>query len=480
MSETVECKITEQGYLFTYNGQKIGPLSDIEDVAAVDVASKLGTDAKAVCDAKWSTQQHEIEKEASWDHVVEILSATVKRDNPTKLITFCGMLLAQTDDDQFNIGLQAESSAGKSYIPLEIANYFPLDDVVVIASASPTAFFHDRGEWDDEKHALLIDLEGKILVFLDQPHFQLLERLRPLLSHDRRELEYKITDKSEKRGLRTKNVILRGFPSVIFCTVKLDPDEQEKTRLFLLSPEIDEAKLRESIELLALKRCNLELFTKALETNIRRKLLKERIQAIRNTNIRRIIIPNSDIVIERFKAKHKQLKPRDQRDFPRIISLIKGHALLNCFKRNKLDNETIESNETDIEAGFTLYEEIAIPNELGLPPYAYDIYQKIFEPLFRQTNDGIDKKAIEEKYFEAYHKPLGYKFFREYLIPSLRSASLITEEPDPNDRRKTLYYPSFTKEKYVPQDSGVKETSYPPVLGNISELLSSDHKGGSS
>ena len=67
-------------------------------------------------------------------------------------------------------------------------------------------------------------MEKKIVIFLDQPHFMLLERLRPLLSHDRKELQYKITDRSEKRGLRTKNV--KGYPTVIFCTGKLNPDEQ--------------------------------------------------------------------------------------------------------------------------------------------------------------------------------------------------------------------------------------------------------------
>jgi len=75
-----------------------------------------------------------------------------------------------------------------------------------IAYSSPTAFFHDKGTWDEEKEMITINLENKILIFLDQPHNQLLERLRPLLSHDQKELSYKITDKREKLGLRTKNV----------------------------------------------------------------------------------------------------------------------------------------------------------------------------------------------------------------------------------------------------------------------------------
>lgn len=456
----IQCEITSEGFVFKCNGKSVGPLNELEELSAVNIASQLGVSAKEVFDARLRTWQQEIEKDITWDYVVEILSITVKRDRPTKLIVFSAMLLARTENDQVNVGLQAESSSGKSYIPIEISEYFPEDEIVTIASASPTAFFHDRGRWDEDKQALIVDLESKILIFLDQPHFLLLERLRPLLSHDKKELIYKITDKNEKRGLRTKNVILRGFPAVIFCTVKMNPDEQEKTRLFLLSPGIDEEKLNESIKLVALRKCNPEAFNKLLETNVRRKLLKDRVTSIRNSNIKQVIIPDIEHVIERFKAKHQILKPRDQRDFPRIISLIKAHALLNYFTRKKVRNDTVEANQKDVEAGFLLYEEIAIPNELGLPPYVYDVYQKVFVPLFKLGKEGVNRKDIEEKYFLVYHKPLGDDFFRKYLVPALRSSGLITEEPDPDDKRKMLYYPTISPtissgSKYSGEDSGV-------------------------
>jgi hypothetical protein len=74
----------------------------------------------------------------------------------------------------------------KSYNALEVAAYIPGDIVRTIATASPTAFFHDAGTWDKDRRVLRVDLKQKILMFLDQPHYTLIERLRPLLSHDRR------------------------------------------------------------------------------------------------------------------------------------------------------------------------------------------------------------------------------------------------------------------------------------------------------
>jgi hypothetical protein len=62
--------------------------------------------------------------EVNWDKLAAILDTSIKKDRSSKLIDFCGFLLAQADEDQLNIGFQAESSAGKSYIPLELATYF--------------------------------------------------------------------------------------------------------------------------------------------------------------------------------------------------------------------------------------------------------------------------------------------------------------------------------------------------------------------
>jgi aspartate carbamoyltransferase regulatory subunit len=84
-------------------------------------------------------------KELTVDDLVSILGSTVKHDNENKAITFLVMLLTYTEEDQINLGFLAESSTGKSYIPLELSWYFPEEDVIKLGYASPTAFFHDYG-----------------------------------------------------------------------------------------------------------------------------------------------------------------------------------------------------------------------------------------------------------------------------------------------------------------------------------------------
>jgi len=112
-----------------------------------------------------------------------ILSSTIKGDRTNKLITFLAFLTAYTHDSQVNIINSGPSSTGKSYLPLEISKLFPLEDVRKLAYCSPTAFFHQEGKYDEAKNKTIIDLSRRIIIFMDQPHYELLAHLRPLLSH---------------------------------------------------------------------------------------------------------------------------------------------------------------------------------------------------------------------------------------------------------------------------------------------------------
>ncbi|MBU1165216.1 hypothetical protein KKA15_06705 [Patescibacteria group bacterium] len=250
----------------------------------------------------------------SLEELAEILGLTIKKDKENKIITFLCELSAYTESSQFNISYNAPSSTGKSYIPTEIAHLFPREDIIEIGYCSPTAFFHEVGQFVKEKNGYVVDLSRKILVFLDQPHIQLLERLRSLLSHDKKEIQSKITDKNQKFGLRTKNVFLRGFPAVIFCTAGLKIDEQEATRFLLLSPETNQEKIREAIYEKIKKETDTQNYKKWLEGNPKRILLKERILAIKRANIKEIKIDSPELISEMFLSKDKILKPRHQRD----------------------------------------------------------------------------------------------------------------------------------------------------------------------
>lgn len=439
---------------------------------------------------------NEADKKLTVEDIVDILGSTVKHDDQNKAITFLAMLLTYTNEDQINIGFLAESSSGKSYIPLELSAYFPQEDVIKLGYASPTAFFHDYGvlmlkegipvnfemkptkakvkedlEFDKDNPSredieieykrqmhnwkellkgsyYLVDLYQKILIFLDMPHDQLLQRLRSLLSHDDKAIALKITDRREKAGLKTKTVVVRGFPTVIFCSAKFTLADQEKTRLLLLSPEISQEKLRESIALKIEEESNREDFIKRLMEDPKRKMLIERIRRIKEAGIGNIIIPEEfrSFIYQQFLEDHKYLMPRHQRDISRLLALIKAHTLLNFIHKKRVNNSIIVERE-DVEAGFRLYYTISEANEIGLSPEIYAIYQKIKPHI---SNEGITRNEFQSAYFREFYKPLGSKRSLE-ILEILTSCGLFIEDLDPQDKRKKRYY---LAEKFLPASEG--------------------------
>lgn len=402
------------------------------------------------------------------EELIEILGATIKQDNENKLISFLCELSAYTKNSQLNISFNAPSSTGKSYIPTEIARLFPEEDVIEVGYCSPTAFFHDFGEFNKEKQGYIVDLSRRVLIFLDQPHTLLLQHLRPLLSHDKKEIRIKITDKSQKAGLRTKNIFLKGFPAVIFCTAGLKIDEQETTRFILLSPETNQEKIRQAIHEKILKETDFQAYELNLEGNIQRKRLKERIQAIKAEGVEDIKIFSQDKVERAFLESKTSLKPRHQRDIGRILSLIKSFALLNLWFREK-DGDTIIANEDDITEAFKVWDKIAESQELNLPPYIYQLFQNIIlvawsEKNAGQISTGLSRGEIMKKHYEVYGRRLADWQLRQQIIPMLENAGLIIQEPDPNDKRKMLVYPttaldSLESKNYSELDGGVKVKS---------------------
>jgi len=407
--------------------------------------------------------------------LAEVLGLTIKRDDTNKVVTFLAELSAYTDDSQFNISFNAPSSTGKSFIPTEIARLFPEEDVRELGYCTPTAFFHDYGELDKEKHTITIDLSHKILIFLDQPHSELLSRLRPLLSHDKKHISIKITDKTQKGGLKTKNVILVGFPAVIFCTAGLKIDEQEATRFLLLSPEINQGKIREGILQTIRKESDNQKYNEWLNADPERLKLKERIVAIKQENVSKVNIRNQKSISDRFLKRDMKVKPRHQRDVKRLIALIKSIALLNLWWRDR-EADTIFANDSDIDEAFTIWESISVSQELNLPPYVYGIYEEVILPAWFEKNPpaadgepaayapGLDRRDLLKKHYEVYGRMLDPVQLRQQILPMLETAGLIYQEIDPDDKRRTLTYPT---NHAVPKASKNNSVTPPGVSDEI-------------
>ena len=417
----------------------------------------------------------DLNRETDVYEVCDVFGSVIKRDVPTTAITFLGLILTYTDRNQVVICFKADSSTGKSYIPLEIVSLFPdqARDVLKLAGASPTSFIHEANaepvyeEAIDEKGKpvkhlkhLVVNLERKILIFKDQPDYRLLAKLRSFLSKDEREAIFKITDRTKSGKHRTKTVILRGYPTVLYCSAKLTGEDQENTRTFILSPEMTQEKLREAVDLIAEKETDYDVFLENILKDPRRQWLAERLTCIKAARIRESTLTPEDSVYlkDQFLKRNPYLVPRYTRDFPRLIALAKGHALLNWAQRRTEKADVIQANRRDLKVALELYEHIAQANELGIPPQLLEWYGKVLVPIWQSQSDVADRRTILRKHLQVYHQPLNRHRLEVEFIPSLESANLVAPEQDPDDRRRVLYTPLREGPNYVP---GVCDTLLP-------------------
>lgn len=417
----------------------------------------------------------------SLDELADTLSLTIKHDKENKIVTFLAMLSAYTDANQINISFNAPSSSGKTYMANEIAKLFPKEDKIELSGASPTSFFYMEGDDAEEGGDITVNLERKILIFYEMPNSQLQAKLRSVLSHDERELKYQITNKGKKGQNRAQQIILRGFPSSVFCSAALRIDEQEATRAILLSPEVTDDKLREGVHLQAMKHANKNEYLKMIESDTRRQSLMQRIIAIRDEYVDDILVPDSNAVENRFNNMLGAMKPRHMRDMGHVMDLIKAIALLNVWHRKQADG-TIKAIQTDIDQAFELWEYFSRSLELGISPALLSFYEGFIVPAYyemvvhveankdnKQNSTALEYSALKRGELGIsradlikYHisitgRTLNEDYLRKQIIPQLQAAGIIHEaKPSVGDQRSKHIFPILLDE-----DESIGSSSIP-------------------
>lgn len=388
---------------------------------------------------------NEIPPEITIKDVEDTLSSTIKGDNTNKCLLFLAMLSTYTENSQMNIMFNSQSSTGKTYLTQEVAKYFPDEDKIVYGGATSTALFYGKTAYDPKRKVKLIDFERKILIFLDQPDSYLQSKIRPVLSHDDKEITFCRTNRNRTGENRAENIVIRGFPTTVFCSASNRYDEQEATRALLLSPEISEAKIELAVDTQLLKSSNPNYERNVLSQEKRLSLI-ERIKKIKAEGVIDIVIEDIDYVKELFQSEVGRLsKPRYMRDIQHFIQIIKAVTLLNIWHR-KTGEKTYCASKEDIDAAFNLWKKIAKTQGLNISPFLYDFYNKYILEAYNRLPDsakryGISKGEILKYYFEINGTFFQESYLQKDILLPLNTAGLITFSTHPDDRRQRLVLP---------------------------------------
>lgn len=230
----------------------------------------------------------EIDNNDYFGYVLKTSKKTVKQDDNLIIQIHCTALSASSSEP-LNLGIIAPTSEGKTYPIVQSLSVYPQYQVWYVGRMSPKAlirmnsipidvrtnqpvaddikrikreiFLLGSSKGEKKKKAALIDeleelqenvkhvinLAGKILVFLEPADPDLWDIIKPILSHDADEIDYPYVDKD---AMITKSVLIRGQPACIFCSAKDESDRPQwfevASRFLITSPNMVRQKYLES------------------------------------------------------------------------------------------------------------------------------------------------------------------------------------------------------------------------------------------
>lgn len=394
----------------------------------------------------------------------------IARDEHIRVLSLLVGISGYTDEP-LNLFLKGESSSGKTYVSRTILErYFPEEDVWMLGGISPKALVrlhvvemtadgrrvdqvpvpqkpigNDRNnpkKLDEYEAQLreyqelvrnsytLIDLRGRILLFLEPPDPETFNVLRPILSHDKDMIRFPVVEKTEKGQQRTKQVIVRGWPSTIFCTTSIKYVEELATRSITISPQTTEEKVKEALRLIDEQDAYPWKFKDTEDTLFIRKVISH-IKHIAQEY--KVIIPFPSL----HEAFPKHLV-RFMRDFRHLKGIIKAITYLRFPNREIVEKDGqkyILANVDDVMEAVKLliavFETTVTGTEDRILRFYHDVVLKKEEWKVKELTQEYNKHA---------RKKVSSRTIRRWL-ETLEELNLVDSEPDPDDKRVLIYRP---------------------------------------
>jgi len=426
-------------------------------------------------------------KETPIQQIERYLNTQVKND-PKIVSQLLRVCLSTYTNDPINIALLAPSSDGKTYATVKVTDIFPEEDVISVGRMSPTALIHAHGilidsegnslqekiddlndqideaedkklkkELEKQKQILLIgarnciDLKNKILLFLDNPSSATYEMLKPIMSHDKREIIYKTT-KSDG-SLTVKETVIRNWPVFIFCSAK-NEDKNEvwgeiKTRVLMTSPESNVTKYKEANRYTALKMGLPSWASNVYHSDEDRKWAKWYVSEFKK-NLNELCHDGNNPILNLLHSRLADVFPYSQGDymrhFNRLISFIKLETMLNSEKRPVYElgaNSAIVTTIDDVDQACKTLGDIS-----SIPPEKIKFYREVFCPLFERkslestgTLDGpwLTSAELVEENAKNLGKTTDTKKILENYLKPLTDAGVLEADQNPNMKQQNMY-----------------------------------------
>ena len=414
----------------------------------------------------------------------------IKED--TKLVDqIFRVCLSAYTDNPINIALLAPSSEGKTHATVKITDLFPKEDVIAVGGMSPTALIHQTGYLIDkdgnplqeklnsidnqisnakdknEKEALkeqkknllngarnCVDLKNKIILFLDNPNHKTYEMLKPIMSHDKKEIIYKTT--KGDGSLSVKETVIKNWAVFIFCSAKNEAKndvwQEIKTRVLMTSPNPSVKKYKEAIRYNSLKHGLPNWASSAYHNDEDEKWAKWYIVDYKKKLNN--LYANGNPIVNVFYSKLAEIFPSSQgdnmRDFSRLSSFIELETVLNADYRPVYQ---LEVNDTVNNAIITTINDIdkackVLGNIGDLPPEKMKFYDEVFCTLVKKKSldnsgvlgeIGLTSSELAVEYTKVTGKTTTSKKILENYLNPFEDSGVLESFPDENRKNQKKF-----------------------------------------
>ena len=465
------------------------------------------------------------------DKILDVYHHTIKDDDIAVQHVFLHAMSTYVPEPA-SLQNIAPTSEGKTYTIEGVCKAFPDRDVLNLGGLSPKALIHEEGKWVDRitgesrdedftklyneleetdyiekridrarakndvkrklkelrlKSKQLIDLEHKIILMLDRPDPKTLEMLKPVLSHDKYEIDYKITDRTDASGLKTKNITLKGWPVLMVAATSVPAEDTSwaeiVSRFDIISPNQTTAKYRSAVELNAMKS---GLPTQILDGKLQdsdfeelKKIIKAisgELSSISEQHRRRASFTPNPFWIP-FYQKIGEVFPaevgRNMRDATRFLTLLRMIAAVNVYTRPILTIGGVPSivvTRRDMEIAEKLWFGNSATIMTGVPAKIIKFFNEVVTPCWESCVKDAKKisapepalwvtiKDMQDQFKTIYGREIGADMVRKIYMTSLIQGGFVDAQPHPTDRRAIHYRPIKEAEKYRKITESVKIT----------------------
>lgn len=450
-----------------------------------------------------------IESENPLQEITDYISRTVKHDEILVKLSLIVMASTYTPNP-LNLALEGPPSEGKTYALVRAAKVFPRGDVWDLGGMTPQVLTRDRGvlidretgeslesEISELKNQLnklgtgkadkearnkitdklqevydrgekVVNLEGKILLFFEAPKTQTLETLRPLMSHDNYEIEFKFVDRAYQNGpMVTLSAKLRGWPVFLYATADNRMGniwDQIRSRFIVVSPEMSKEKYKAANEYTAKKHGKIIDLDKLRDEREEFERCQAYILFIKKIlygtfeKVNEVIDLPPEMVrftlnpmAEKLEKEFPHSEGQYMREFKYFNQVLDSSSLFNLVRRPYIEDQglpywivTVEDLH-NVEEVFNKYHFFIKGSEFPLQIFRDVIKDLKLNGVNSEGDNGFTKKEIRTAL-----KGAGYDYsdtwITDNILEPLEDLNLLSKGHSKENKNRNIYTPF--KEKY--------------------------------